>query len=171
MKVLFAGYGSIARRHIQNLYEICGQKGEKLEVDLLRYTSSEVPEGVQRVFTSAGSIDADYDAIFITNPTSVHYETLLALLDHSDFFFVEKPVFDRPDVDIAPLLRADKFSMLHARFALRMSYSGCATIFPMIRSLECAASVLVICPIGVLALIIGRHIARIRRWAVVSRSI
>lgn len=119
MKVLFAGYGSIARRHIQNLYEICGQKGEKLEVDLLRYTSSEVPEGVQRVFTSAGSIDADYDAIFITNPTSVHYETLLALLDHSDFFFVEKPVFDRPDVDIAPLLRADKF--FHVACPLRFT--------------------------------------------------
>lgn len=119
MKVLFAGYGSIARRHIQNLSDICRQKEEKLEVDLLRYTSSDVPEGVQKVFTSADLIDADYDAVFITNPTAAHYETLLALLDRSDFFFIEKPVFDRSDVDIAPLLRTDKF--FHVACPLRFT--------------------------------------------------
>ncbi len=119
MKVLFAGYGSIARRHIKNLYDICRQKGEKLEVDLLRYTSPDAPEGVQKVFTSAGSIDGDYDAVFITNPTSAHYETLFALLDRSDYFFVEKPVFDCPDVDISSFLRADKY--FHVACPLRFT--------------------------------------------------
>ena len=34
-----------------------------------------------------------YDIIFVTNPSQLHHETLLAVKDKADFFFVEKPVF------------------------------------------------------------------------------
>jgi predicted dehydrogenase len=34
-----------------------------------------------------------YDMIFVTNPSQLHLETLKAVKDKADFFFVEKPVF------------------------------------------------------------------------------
>ena len=119
MKVLFAGYGSIARRHVANLRSICKERGVELEIDLLRFTSSDVPEGIRDVFSSPEMVDDCYDAVFVTNSTSAHYPTLLSLLDHSDFFFVEKPVFDDFNVDIAPFLSGDKF--FHVASPLRFT--------------------------------------------------
>lgn len=119
MKVLFAGYGSIARRHIMNLEKICETRNEPLVIDLLRHAPSETPAGIRQVFTMASDLDDEYDAIFVTNPTSSHYETLLSLIDRSDFFFVEKPVFDSAHVDIAPFIQEGKF--FHVACPLRFS--------------------------------------------------
>lgn len=107
MRALFAGYGSIARRHISNLRTLCEERGESLEVELLRHAEAPLPEGISAQHTSAAGL-CGYDAVFVTNPTSRHHNTLLSLLGASDNFFVEKPVFDRTDVDAGPFDRGDK---------------------------------------------------------------
>ena len=108
MRVLFAGFGSIATRHIANLRTICTQRCIDLEIDLLRHASAPLPEGIRASFTSSRDVDESYDAVFVTNPTSMHYDMLLSLLDKSECFFIEKPVFDSTDVDVTPFERPNK---------------------------------------------------------------
>lgn len=96
MKVLFVGVGSIAKRHIKNLIQIC--KNKEIKIDVLRHNSySQLSKDILPYITcehhKISDIDKDYDAIFITNPTHLHYKTIDQLKDFSKNFFVEKPVF------------------------------------------------------------------------------
>lgn len=92
MKVCFVGSGSIGQRHIRNLYQIF--LPEKIEIDLLRGTDRTLPEDistiVSSVFYKIEDIQGIYDAIFITNPTYLHYQTIIALKDKSRYFFCGK---------------------------------------------------------------------------------
>ena len=102
MKVCFVGSGSIGKRHINNLQKICKEKGISLETVLFRSSNSPL-DGIsfdKQVF-SVEELGEDYDMIFITNPTFLHFDTLKVLHDKSDYFFVEKPVFDNTDVDFS----------------------------------------------------------------------
>ena len=102
MKVCFVGSGSIGKRHINNLQKICKEKGISLETVLFRSTNSPL-DGIsfdKQVF-SEKELGEAYDMIFITNPTFLHFDTLKMLHDKSDYFFVEKPVFDNTDVDFS----------------------------------------------------------------------
>lgn len=119
MKILFAGYGSIARRHISNLRDIFKDRDEDLEIDLLRHVSLDKPDGIRRVFTSANSVEGKYDAVFVTTPTSKHYKTIEDLLGKAGSFFVEKPVFDRSDADITSFHNSGK--MFHVACPLRFT--------------------------------------------------
>lgn len=94
MKVCFVGIGSIAKRHIKNLSEICNAQGIELSIDALRRSSSrgDMPECIKNVFTSVADLPKDYDVIFITNPTEYHADSLIELHDHAKHFFIEKPV-------------------------------------------------------------------------------
>ena len=77
IKVCFAGVGSIAKRHIRNLNEICNERGIELSVDAFRrkpVTESDIH--FDNVYCDIESVPSDYDAIFITNPTNRHLETL-----------------------------------------------------------------------------------------------
>ena len=92
MKICFVGLGSIAKRHIKNIKSMYGD----VMIDILRHSAS----------GSANSDDAQYgncvyseeeladryDAIFITNPTTMHIDSLYRLIDRSDSFFIEKPL-------------------------------------------------------------------------------
>lgn len=100
MKVCFVGYGSIGKRHIKNLRSICTENGESPEIHLLR-SSGHMSQDVDgdKEFYDISQLDDKYDMIFITNPTFLHLETLKKLIDYSECFFVEKPVFDSIDVD------------------------------------------------------------------------
>lgn len=107
MKVCFVGTGSIGKRHIRNLLAICKEKGIEIDIHLLRNTMSELPEdvisNVSRQTISIQELDTDYDAIFICNPTHLHYKVLGELKSHSKFFFVEKPLFENIERDLAAL--------------------------------------------------------------------
>ena len=100
-KVCFVGLGSIAKRHITNLNRIFKQKGTDLQIDLLRHSTSEEkkPELVSEVYFSNSELPNNYDSIFITNPTFLHYEALNSLLTKTKSFFIEKPVFTLEQVD------------------------------------------------------------------------
>lgn len=105
-KIAFTGLGSIAKRHIKNVCAYLNSRGDEYTIDLYRSSlGRDLPEEVapfissERLFADELESDVQYDIVFITNPTSMHYETLLKFKDHSKAFFIEKPVFDSTDVD------------------------------------------------------------------------
>lgn len=98
MEVLFIGLGSIARRHISNLLQICPD----VSITVLR-RSQEVDKDEQFPIKIVTNIAEDdyFDAVFITNPTSMHYQTLMKYQKLSNTFFVEKPVFTTGEEDLS----------------------------------------------------------------------
>lgn len=109
MKVLFAGTGSIACRHIKNLVKI----KIDMEIDAVHHSSnyncpSEVDGYIKNHYFEYGDVPDYYDIVFITNPTSEHFDTLRCLHDKGRHFFIEKPVFSSVNEDIGKLnLRND----------------------------------------------------------------
>lgn len=107
MKVCFAGAGSIGKRHIKNIKLLSEEEGVTLELHLLRSSHREIDQNIKKLVCkemfSVNDITEQYDAIFITNPTYLHYETLLSLKDKAKYFFIEKPVFDDWRVDLEVL--------------------------------------------------------------------
>ena len=107
MKVCFIGLGSIGTRHCGNLAALCQEKSIPLTIHAVRSTKRPLREELRRLniklFQSFDEMDHDYDAIFVTNPTSLHYDTLMKVGDRARCFFIEKPVFESPDEDTAAL--------------------------------------------------------------------
>ena len=102
MKVCFVGVGSIAKRHIHNLNALCRERGMEIWIDALRRDSSrlsDLTEGINNVYTSIENLPIDYDVIFLTNPTEYHADMLIALHDHAQHFFIEKPVASLGTID------------------------------------------------------------------------
>ena len=118
MKICVAGLGSISKRHIKNLKSLYPDA----DIDILRHvknvaTDYDPASGVSAdlVANTGGSVFTDseyghevysvealkdkYDAVFITNPTTLHMTTLKKLIDRSDAFFIEKP--------LRPIMHAD----------------------------------------------------------------
>lgn len=95
----FVGLGSIGKRHLKNLVTICAERGIDLSVDALRHAPSplaaDIAPLIRAEYYNAEELP-HYDLIFICNPSQSHYETLCALNDKADHFFIEKPVFTRP---------------------------------------------------------------------------
>lgn len=93
LKVCFVGIGSIARRHIKNLCEICDERNILLTVDALRRKNSAKEEiEFANVYTSEEQLPDDYDVVFITNPTDFHMDILNSLHNKAKHFFIEKPI-------------------------------------------------------------------------------
>ena len=107
MKVCFFGLGSIGTRHCLNLRKICEEAGIPLEIHALRSSHRPTREALKQIpirdLYSPAEMDERYDAIFITNPTALHYETLRQTGDRSRYFFIEKPVFENEDEDLSKL--------------------------------------------------------------------
>lgn len=107
MKICFVGSGSIGKRHIRNLWSICREIREPLEIHLLRSSHSELNKDLQsivdRQLFSMDELQPLYDAIFICNPTYLHYDSVKALSKFAKSFFVEKPIFDSGNYEINQL--------------------------------------------------------------------
>ena len=93
MKICVVGLGSIAKRHIKNIRKLYSD----VTIDILRHTVSSVHQDENydefvRIVYSDRDLANKYDAIFITNPTTMHIDTLVRLIDRSDAFFIEKPL-------------------------------------------------------------------------------
>ena len=88
MKICVVGLGSIAKRHINNINRLYPD----VEIDILRHslTTDDAPLG-RSVYLYENLADS-YDAIFITNPTTMHIDTLRRLMEKSHAFFIEKPL-------------------------------------------------------------------------------
>lgn len=102
LKVCFVGIGSIAKRHIRNITDVCNEKGINLYIDAYRhYNASEALCGVDRVVVKREELNDSYDAIFITNPTDLHLKTLGDLHNKSNYFFIEKPLVSLGQIELA----------------------------------------------------------------------
>ena len=112
MKVCFVGAGSIGKRHIKNFVQICYKRKEKVIIHLYRVTNKPLEDNIakhiDKIILDENNLDQKYDAVFITNPTHKHYETIKMFINRTDMFFVEKPVFDTTEVDIADLVKGNK---------------------------------------------------------------
>ena len=106
MKVLFVGLGSIGKRHLNNPIHFASRRGIPLEVDALRSSLKPLPPELAAVIKHQ-YIDFEqlghYDVAFITNPTSLHASTLADLAGKAENLFIEKPIFDHTNYDLAEL--------------------------------------------------------------------
>ena len=95
MKACFFGMGSIGMRHARNLRHLLGTRGQKGEIHALRSgRGGEMPEGlVDKSCAYWDDLEPPYDLVFVTNPTVMHYETLLKAESLGKSIFIEKPVF------------------------------------------------------------------------------
>lgn len=98
------GYGSIAKRHLRNLNALCEQGKLEAEFDLIRSGKGKELETTDRkyirnVYSASDSIPMQYDVLFITNPTSLHYETIHKYVGCTKHMFIEKPIFHTSQVD------------------------------------------------------------------------
>ena len=92
MKVLIIGLGSIALKHIKALQELY----PSVVIYALR-RKGELSKGIKGVIEifDINEIDIDsIDFILISNPTSVHYDTIQKIIRYKKPLFIEKPLFD-----------------------------------------------------------------------------
>ena len=94
LNVCFVGIGSIAKRHIRNLKEICAKRNISLKIDALRHTdhNGNNSYGLNHVYTASKQMQTTYDIIFITNPTEYHLDALNNIMHLGRNFFIEKPI-------------------------------------------------------------------------------
>ena len=97
LKVCFVGVGSIATRHIRNLYQICQEKKILLTIDIYRSgkgrpLAPDLQIKIRQTFSELSEVPDDYDCIFVTNPTKMHIETLYDFHNKGKNFFIEKPI-------------------------------------------------------------------------------
>ena len=110
--ICIVGLGSIAKRHINNIRAIYPD----VRIDILRHgrtagagtkENADMVSGMEsewgRMLYAYEELRDRYDAIFITNPTTMHLSTLSILTERSDAFFIEKP--------LRPLIHGEDISM------------------------------------------------------------
>jgi predicted dehydrogenase len=107
-KIAMIGVGSIGERHLQNIDKVLRDRGIEFSIDLVRRKSSgalqqSAEKIVTTVYTEDDCIPDDYDVIFITNPTYLHYDTIKKYSNKSKNMFIEKPVFEDATVNTSDL--------------------------------------------------------------------
>lgn len=101
MKICFFGLGSIGKKHLNNLSFILKEKN--IDFEIHAYRSSNKLSGIEildREIFELNTVDDDYDIVFVTNPTSKHYETIKYMVNKTEHMFIEKPIFDDVDYDL-----------------------------------------------------------------------
>lgn len=89
-KILFVSYGSITKKHIQNLKLI----KKKFVIGILRKKNKETEIGKYTVFNKiSDAISFNPDAVFICSPANQHIYYLKSFMGVCDNIFVEKPLF------------------------------------------------------------------------------
>lgn len=98
------GLGSIGKRHLENLNRILEKRGVKYQIDALRHSHSALQETWNQIISQQyyhiDEMPDDYDIIFVTNPTSLHYEIIKNTVNKTKHMFIEKPVFDSDEYNI-----------------------------------------------------------------------
>lgn len=104
LKICMIGLGSIGKRHLKNLIKVLNNRGFKFETDALRSSRKALPDEIngkiRNSYYSEEELPNDYDVIFITNPTSCHYDTIKRVITKTKHMFIEKPIFDSLAYDL-----------------------------------------------------------------------
>lgn len=94
MNVLIIGLGSIAVKHINALRVI----EPNIQIYALRSSIDAPPiEAVKNIYSFSELSNFSFDFAIISNPTSLHYETIQSLIPFKIPLFIEKPLFDQVD--------------------------------------------------------------------------
>ena len=104
-KVAIIGFGSIGSRHLLNIVSVLNEQGKTFTVDLIRSgigknLDIEISQYISNIYTSYDFVPDDYDVIFVTNPTHLHFETVKYFVSKTKHMFIEKPVFDSVDISL-----------------------------------------------------------------------
>jgi predicted dehydrogenase len=107
-KIGMIGLGSIGKRHLINIDKVLSSRDVEYSIDLIRRKNSRVldkslSELISNVYIEHEHIPDDYDVIFITNPTHLHYDTIKEFCHKTKNMFIEKPVFDNTSMNISDL--------------------------------------------------------------------
>ena len=111
MKVLFTGLGSIGKRHLKNLCAAAQKKNIALEIWALRSSRTPLPQEISELLTGELFSESElshYDVAFITNPTSLHAQTLKMLKEKAGALFIEKPIFSVPDETLCDCISSEQ---------------------------------------------------------------
>jgi predicted dehydrogenase len=112
-KIGMVGLGSIGCRHLQNIRDVLQERGNLYTIDLIRSgkgkeLSGEIAQYVNQIFHLYGPISNDYNVIFITNPTYLHFKTIQRFVSKTDHMFIEKPLFSKINISLNELnLKSD----------------------------------------------------------------
>ena len=86
LKFLIVGFGSMGRRHFENLKQI-----ESVEVSILTRRHLDLTD--TKVYSSLEETSPEgFDAVFITNETALHIPTAIAFAERRCNLFIEKPL-------------------------------------------------------------------------------
>ncbi len=88
LRFLIAGFGSIGKRHFDNLKQI-----ENVKVNVLTRRHLDLP-GSKVYFSLEEAFAEHFDAVFITNETALHIPTAIAFAERGYHLFIEKPLSD-----------------------------------------------------------------------------
>ena len=115
MKFLICGLGSIGQRHIRMIQRVLGDEAEiaayrsrKLDVvitDKLEASFGTSPEehyGIKCFYDYDEALAWQPDAVFVTNPISMHIDTAIKAAEAGCHLFIEKPLSHNMD-DVARL--------------------------------------------------------------------
>lgn len=92
MKILIVGFGSIGKRHFDNLVALGYRDFQVLtSQDLAGYENLSGLK-ISRETNLADALDKRPDVVFVCNPTALHLETALAAANAGCPIFLEKPV-------------------------------------------------------------------------------
>ena len=104
MKALFVGAGSIGKRHMRDFYAECKAHELSPEIYVLRRKIGTIGEEDSIITKQITEIEnCVFDVAFITNPTKLHFDALRKIGSNAKWFFIEKPIFDRCEYEIADL--------------------------------------------------------------------
>lgn len=121
-RILFIGIGSIAKRHIKNLREICVENCIEITIDALRRNRKfvDIEEcKISNIYTKFEELTGVYDVVFITNPTELHIDTLIKAMPYGKHFFIEKPISSINQIDIAEKIKLNPNSVFYVACPLR----------------------------------------------------
>jgi len=107
-KIAIIGFGSIGTRHFDNITSVLKERTSSFAIDLIRSGNGkalikDVEKHINHTYSISDSIPNDYDAIFVANPTHLHYSTIQQFSTHTKNMFIEKPVFDTTNISIDDL--------------------------------------------------------------------
>lgn len=126
-KACFIGIGSIAQRHIRNLAWIFRERKEEIQISIVRSgkgqpLGEEITSFISHIYTDIDDLPGEFDAIFITNPTERHLETLQKAHGKAKSFFIEKPVVSVSQIEEMQRFVCDKEKIYYVACPLR--YTG-----------------------------------------------
>lgn len=162
--------------HFKSAYPV-GAARSRHEIDVYRRGKRPIDDpaaakAVSHIYDASEVGKQEYDILFITNPTSAHYETLRQWAPYARSVFIEKPVFDDPDQDLSALpLRPDGVYYVACPLRYNPVLQYARERIDMARVFPPGPSAPAICRTGGRGRITAPATAPIRTWAAAWPSI